>query len=50
MIIDDFTIEGISVMPFKAGSPLLVNSDRILPLSFAPEGMELVARIQHQCI
>jgi len=50
MIIDDFNIEGIPVMPFKADSPLLVNSNRILPLSFASEGMELIAWIQHQGI
>ena len=50
MIIDDFGIEGISFMPFKADSPLLVNFDRILPLSFASEGVELIAGIQHQCI
>ena len=43
-------IEGISVMPFKTDSPLLVNSDRILPLPFTSEGMELIAWIQHQCI
>ena len=50
MIIDDFNIEGIAVMPFKADSPLLVNSNRILPLSFSSEGMELIAGIEHQCI
>ena len=37
-------------MPFKADSPLLVNSDRILPFSFTSEGMELIAWIQHQGI
>jgi len=50
MIIDDFNIEGIPVMPFKADSPLLVNSNRVLPLSFASKGMELIAWIQRQGI
>jgi hypothetical protein len=48
MVIDDFDIEGVAVMPFKADSPLFVDTDYVLSFPFASESMKHVSRIQHQ--
>jgi len=48
MIIDDFDIESVALMPFKADSPLLVDADGILPFPFASQSVKHVSWIQHQ--
>jgi hypothetical protein len=50
MIIDDFDVEGVAVMPFKADSPLFVDADCILSFPFASESVKHVSWIQHQGI
>jgi hypothetical protein len=50
MIIDDFDVEGVAVMPFKADTPLLVYADGILPLPVTAKSVKPVSRIQHQSL
>jgi hypothetical protein len=37
MVIDDFDVKGVSVMPLKADTPLFVDSDCILSIPCPPE-------------
>jgi hypothetical protein len=50
MIIDDFDVEGVAVMPFKTYSPLLVNADCILSFPVASESVKHVSWIPYQRI
>jgi hypothetical protein len=50
MVIDDLDVEGIAVMPFKADSPLFVDTDYVLSFPFASKSMKHVPWIQHQGI
>jgi hypothetical protein len=40
MIIDDFDVEGVAVMPFKTDSPLFVDTDCILSFPVASESVK----------
>ena len=35
MVVNNFDIEGITAFPGKANSPLLIDADAVLSLSFA---------------
>jgi len=48
MIIDDFDVEGVAVMPLKTNAPLSVDADGVLSLPVTSKSMKLVSRIQHQ--
>jgi len=50
MVIDDFYIEGVPVMPFKADPPLFVDTYCVLPFPFTFKSVKHVSRIQHQGI
>lgn len=50
MIIDDFDVEGVSVMPFKTDAPFFIDSNCILPLPFSLARVERISWIQHQCV
>jgi hypothetical protein len=50
MVIDDFDVKGVSIVPLKTNTPLLIYSDGILSLSRPSEGVKLIPRIQHQGI
>jgi hypothetical protein len=50
MIIDNFDLEGIAVMPFKTNPPLLVDGYGILSFPVTSQSMKSVSRIQHQSI
>jgi len=50
MIIDDFHVEGVALLPFKADSPLFVDANRVLSLPFTSEGVKHVSWVQHQSI
>jgi hypothetical protein len=50
MIVDDFDVEGVALMPFKTDSPLLVDADCILSFPVASESVKHVSWIQHQRI
>jgi len=42
MIIDDLNIPGVSVLPLKANSPFLVNSDTVLALSVPRQSFQMI--------
>jgi hypothetical protein len=44
MIVDDFDLFSAAIAPYEANPPLIVDSDRVLPLSIALERFEPVAR------
>jgi len=48
MVIDDFDIVGIAIVPCKADAPLLVDPDCILSLPVSSESVKPVPWIQHQ--
>jgi len=50
MVIGDFDIEGVPIMPFKADSPLLVDVNCVLPFPFTSKSVKHVSGIQHQGI
>ncbi len=43
MLIDDFRFIGITVTPNEADSPLLVDSDRMLTVSFAAQSLQMIS-------
>ncbi len=43
MVVDDFDLPGISIPPFKADSPLIVDPDAPLALTIATEFFEAVS-------
>jgi len=50
MIIDDSHVKGIIIMPFKADSPLFVDTDCILSLSLTFQSVKHISWIYHQRI
>ena len=44
MVIDDFDVMRIVVVPAEADAPLLVNSNAVLAFSVAAESFEVIAR------
>ncbi len=42
MLIDDFHFIGITATPNEADSPLLVDSDRMLTLSYAAQSLQMI--------
>jgi hypothetical protein len=44
MVIDNFNVTGIRYAPFKANSPAVIDTDRILPAPVAAQFFEPVAR------
>jgi hypothetical protein len=48
MVIDDLDIERVSVLPFEADAPLLINADAVLALAITFQPFELIRRRNHQ--
>jgi hypothetical protein len=44
VIVDDLDVEAVPVPPEKANSPLIVDPNAVLPLTFAFQCFEAVAR------
>jgi hypothetical protein len=44
MIIHDFNIEGVSVIPFEADPPPVIDPQTVLPLSFPVQGFKPISR------
>jgi hypothetical protein len=42
VIVDDFHIEAMTFAPKEADSPLIVDPDRMLALSIASQGLQLI--------
>jgi len=42
MIINNFYIVGIAALPSKANSPLFIDTDAMLPFSFALQFLKMV--------
>lgn len=50
MIIDNFSLPGIAVLPSKANAPLPIDTYAVLPLALAGENFEPVAGRNAQII
>ena len=48
MVIHNFDLMGTIRAPHKAGTPLVINADAVLALSFTLQGFELIARWNSQ--
>lgn len=48
MIVFNFNIVRIAILPFEAYTPLLVDTDGILPFSIPGKGVKLISRVKHQ--
>jgi hypothetical protein len=48
MVIDDLDIERVSVLPFEADTPLLINANTVLALAIAFQPFELIRRRNHE--
>jgi hypothetical protein len=44
MVVDEFDVFRTFIRPYEANPPLVVHSDRVLPGSVTPEGLQTVAR------
>jgi hypothetical protein len=44
VVVDNFDLPGISIPPFKADTPLVINANAPLPLPIATELLEAVPR------
>jgi hypothetical protein len=44
VIVDDFDVSGPRSRPGKADSPLIIDSDAVLPHPFAPESLQSIPR------
>lgn len=49
MIIDDFNIKGIATFPCKTDSPLLIDTNAVLPAPVALQFLQKVGRRHSQC-
>ena len=50
MVIRDLNIERVTVAPFETDSPLVINSDAVLPCTVAAQLLESVCRRDSQVI
>ena len=50
MVIDNFNVKSIALLPTKTYSPLIVYSDTVLTFPVAPELLQLVSRWHSQVI
>jgi hypothetical protein len=44
VVVHNFDLVGTIVMPHETDSPLVIDSDAVLPLAVALQGFELVSR------
>jgi hypothetical protein len=43
MVIDNLYIEAVAIAPHKTDSPLVIDSNRVLPFAITPQCLQLVA-------
>ena len=48
MVINDLGVERVSVRPFEADAPLLINADTVLALSIAFQRFQRIRRRSHE--
>ena len=48
MIVRNFNMVRITVIPFETYAPLLIDTDGILPFSIPRKGMKFVSWVKHQ--
>ena len=48
MVINDFHIERIPVLPLKTDTPLLIDPNAVLAFTVPLEGLELICRGHHE--
>ena len=44
MVIDDFNVMSVALMPFKANTPPVVDPNAVLPLTISAQGLQPVGR------